>query len=339
MTDEKSGGHLEVSVVIPTYNVGKYLDRTIQSVLMQASVTVEVIVLDDGSTDNTVSVAKGWLENDQRVRFYQLHHSGVSHARNEGIKLAKYDYIQFVDGDDFLAEDFYLNINPWFKGHPDIVGFNLKAVSDYTSSSTVLTSREESYGNFENQIWSGDGYGALKLLFEEGIRYQPGTYIFSRDLFFTNDTFFPEDIEYGEDYATVYLLLANANKIFITDVVGYMYVQRSSSATHIPKIKYSYDLMETSKKIMIYVSEKTPTLINLAAKYTIPRLLTAYQIASVSGKKYINLTTTIKNQIFQIAKQGRVLTLHGLPKENLQLLLLRVGLLAPVFRWKFKRRN
>lgn len=339
MTDEKSDGQLEVSVVIPTYNVEKYLNRTIQSVLSQAGVTVEVIILDDGSTDNTVSVAKCWLENDQRVRFYQLNHSGVSHARNVGIKLAKYDYIQFVDGDDFLAEDFYLNIKAWFKGHPDIVGFNLKAVSDYTASSTVLTSREASYGSFENKIWSGDGYGALQLLFEEGIRHTPVTYVFSRNLFFTNDAFFPEDIEYGEDYATVYILLANAKQVVVTGVVGYMYVQRSSSATHIPKIKYSYDLMETSQKIMIYASEKTPKLINLAAKYTIPRLLTAYQIASVSGKKYINLTTTIKNQIFQIAKQGRVLTLHGLPKENLQLLLLRVGLLAPVFRWKFKRRN
>ena len=92
-----------VTVVIPTYNYAKYLGRVLESCMRQTYGRLEIIVIDDGSTDNTEEVARSF--GDGRIAYYRQTNQGVSAARNKGLGLARGDFITFLDADDFLTDD------------------------------------------------------------------------------------------------------------------------------------------------------------------------------------------------------------------------------------------
>lgn len=94
-----------VSIIIPCYNQGQFLDETLQSVFCQHYTHWECLLIDDGSTDETETIATHWESKDKRFRYLKRENSGVSATRNYGLQLAKGDYIQFLDADDVLAED------------------------------------------------------------------------------------------------------------------------------------------------------------------------------------------------------------------------------------------
>jgi len=89
-----------ISIIIPTYNYARYIERAISSALCQTYENIEIIIIDDGSTDNTKMVVDRF--NDQRVRYYYQNNKGACAARNHGIRKAKGDYILFEDADDFI---------------------------------------------------------------------------------------------------------------------------------------------------------------------------------------------------------------------------------------------
>ena len=94
---------VRVSVIIPVYNVEKYLDACIESVCNQEMRDIEIIVVDDGSTDGSAAICKEWADRDTRIRLLYQRNQGVSLARNNGIKAAMGDWIAFVDSDDWLS--------------------------------------------------------------------------------------------------------------------------------------------------------------------------------------------------------------------------------------------
>ena len=95
-----------ISVVIPAYNAGQFLDKTLESVLSQTYENWECIIVNDGSTDNTESIAKKWCEKDARFCYFYKENSGVSDTRNLGIKEARGEYIAFLDADDLYMPNF-----------------------------------------------------------------------------------------------------------------------------------------------------------------------------------------------------------------------------------------
>lgn len=99
MTDEK------ISVLVAVYNEEKYLNQCIQSVVDQNYKNWELILIDDGSTDNSLAIAQNWVDKDKRIKLYQQKHLGVCAARNESIRLATGDYYYFLDADDFLTPE------------------------------------------------------------------------------------------------------------------------------------------------------------------------------------------------------------------------------------------
>ena len=96
-----------ISVIIPVYNVEKYITKTIESVLIQTYTNFELILVDDGSQDNSGQICDIYSAKDQRVRVIHKKNGGVSSARNVGIDLSSGKYIAFIDGDDFVSE-YYL---------------------------------------------------------------------------------------------------------------------------------------------------------------------------------------------------------------------------------------
>ena len=94
-----------VSVIIPIYNTQKYLKRCMDSVIEQTYQNIEIILIDDGSSDNSLEICKKYQENDKRVYIISGKNCGVSHARNLGIDKAKGKYLYFVDSDDYLEKE------------------------------------------------------------------------------------------------------------------------------------------------------------------------------------------------------------------------------------------
>ena len=120
-----------ISVVIPAYNAGQFLDETLESVLSQTYENWECIIVNDGSTDNTESVVKKWCEKDARFRYFYKENSGASDTRNFGIKETRGEYIAFLDADDILTSDnLEVRINVLIEQNVDLVATKLQHFTD-----------------------------------------------------------------------------------------------------------------------------------------------------------------------------------------------------------------
>ena len=120
-----------ISVVIPAYNAELFLDETLESVLSQTYENWECIIVNDGSTDSTESVAKKWCEKDSRFRLTNKENRGLSSARNWGIKESKAEYIAFLDADDILTPDsLEVRINVLIEQNVDLVATKLQHFTD-----------------------------------------------------------------------------------------------------------------------------------------------------------------------------------------------------------------
>lgn len=120
-----------VSIVVPIYNVEKYLKQCIESLINQTYKNIEIILVNDGSQDNCSSICNNYAYNDKRIKLINKENGGLSSARNAGIDIAKGKYICFVDGDDFVNEE-YIQImyNKIKKNKADIVICNYQRVVD-----------------------------------------------------------------------------------------------------------------------------------------------------------------------------------------------------------------
>lgn len=99
-----------ISVIVPIYKVEQYLNRCVQSIVDQTYKNLEIILVDDGSPDNSPAMCDAWAEKDDRVQVVHKKNGGVSSARNAGLDAANGAYIGFVDGDDYIEPDMYAQL-------------------------------------------------------------------------------------------------------------------------------------------------------------------------------------------------------------------------------------
>ena len=95
-----------VSIIVPIYNVEKYLDQCVASLIQQTHHNIEILLIDDGSPDNAPAICDAWQHKDERVHVLHKTNSGDSASRNAGLHAAKGEYVCFVDGDDWVEPDF-----------------------------------------------------------------------------------------------------------------------------------------------------------------------------------------------------------------------------------------
>ena len=95
---------MKVSIVVPVYNVEKYLDRCIKSILNQKYQDMEIILINDGSTDNSLAICEKYREQDSRIIIINKANQGLSAARNDGVAAASGEYIMFIDSDDYIDD-------------------------------------------------------------------------------------------------------------------------------------------------------------------------------------------------------------------------------------------
>ena len=101
----------KISVIVPVFNTGKYIKKCLNSILSQKNVDYEIIVVNDGSTDNSDEIIKDYVnQHQEKVKYYTKQNGGLSDARNYGITKASGDYLCFVDSDDYIDENLFANL-------------------------------------------------------------------------------------------------------------------------------------------------------------------------------------------------------------------------------------
>ena len=175
---------VKISVVIPVYNIERYLEECLDSVIGQTLESIEIIVINDGSTDNSLKIIEKYQKKDSRIILVTQENKGVSEARNKGIELASGEYVTFIDGDDFvdlkMYEELYKNSE-----NADIVFSNMNIYNDKTKKSKHLDFKlpfeKEEYGIFYfkysfigvyNKIYKRSFLLKNNLFFEKDLRYE-----------------------------------------------------------------------------------------------------------------------------------------------------------------------
>ena len=116
---------VKISVVIPVYNVEKYLEQCLDSVIAQSFEDIEVICVNDGSTDSSLEILKRYADNDSRIKIISQKNKGAGAARNVGIENAAGEYVYFMDSDDYLNSDAFERLNGFLDDEPDFVMFKI----------------------------------------------------------------------------------------------------------------------------------------------------------------------------------------------------------------------
>ena len=209
----------KISVIIPVYNVEEYLPKTLDSILSQAYSDIEVLLIDDGSTDNSVKICEAYAAKDDRVIVYCQANAGPSRARNNGLDHATGAYILFVDSDDLLSKNaLELLVSNMATCSADIAFYGSEDFYDVYSE-TDLTNPD---------VYTLDRVDALKRMFmHEGFGHAPWGKLYKKELW--NEIRFPEDIMCGEDYAVLYKVVNRVKKAIYMPDVKYMYRQREGS--------------------------------------------------------------------------------------------------------------
>lgn len=122
----------KVSIIIPVYNCEKYISKCLESVLNQTYSNIEVVIINDGSTDNTEKIINNYKENDNRIMYYYQDNSGPSEARNKGIFKSTSEYLVFIDSDDTVDQKYVeLLLNEMISSKSDLVCCGYKEISEY----------------------------------------------------------------------------------------------------------------------------------------------------------------------------------------------------------------
>ena len=224
-----------ISIIVPVYNIEEYLPRCVESILKQTYSNLELILVDDGSTDTSGSICDEYAKKDQRIRVIHKKNGGSSSARNEGIKIALGEYLGFVDSDDYIDDQGNL-MQEICKMPDDII--------KYTADEFLR----------ELLLHIGDCSFCTKLL--------------KRDLFFEKQ--FPEGV-LNEDFHLLVKMLCNGESVVSLPYCGYHVFYRIGSNTR-KKDKNDFsrvygDNVDNADMVYNLVCEKFPELKKIAIRF------------------------------------------------------------------------
>ena len=215
---------MKVSIIVAAYNIEDYIKRCMYSIVNQTFKDIEIIVVNDGSTDNTLNIINDFAKNDARIKVINKKNGGLIEARKSGLEIASGEYILFLDGDDWLhleaIEKLYKEAK---KDNFDIVLYNFYLAYD--------NNKLEEKSSFEEIVKHEDDY--LKLSLTGQIGANIWAKFLKRKFLIDNNIEFVKNITYAEDVATTNLLFMYSPKVSTIDENLHYYYQRENSVTKV----------------------------------------------------------------------------------------------------------
>lgn len=276
---------LDVSVIVPIYNVEKQLRRCIESLINQTNENIEIILVNDGSTDNSGKIAKEYSEKyNSKIRYYEKENGGLSDARNYGVKQAKGKYISFVDSDDYVSTKLYQNLKKYMNQGYELIKFKITKVNE--KCEVIDTNQSPLF-------YDKNGEEAYDILYQnDQMTDVAWAYVYEREFFVNHKFEYPKGM-YHEDFGLTSLVILQAKKVASTDIDGYYYVQTEKSITrgnaknaykrNMDLLKHYDTMLEKIKKYDI--SERTKE--NIKIYYTNSILLAVENLKGKERKNYI----------------------------------------------------
>ena len=298
-----------ISVIVPVYNVERYVEKCIESICSQTFSALDIILVDDGSTDRSGLICDEWMQRDSRIRVIHKENGGLSDARNAGIEIARGNWYVFIDSDDFITPDTIERLYAAAAVHDcEIAVCNMVRIYDDGST-------EPFYNPVcELTVWEG------QQRFETLKQPSACNKLFRAELF--RDVRFPRG-KFYEDTFVYHILAHRAESIVLTGHDGYYYLSRRESILGHPKFTDRYfDFIEAVYTRMTYLLEhKVPY-------YAEEACLSLYGAVS-SGEKYITRTAENVRKFKQMRRWYQAAYDHLMQhpdtgaKQKLRLVLLR----------------
>lgn len=296
---------IKISVIVPVYNEEKYLSRCIDSILGQSLSELEVILIDDGSTDNTPMICDNYVKRDKRVKVIHKKNSGQGFSRNEGIKIASGEYISFVDSDDYLDLSMYEKMyNCTNNGQVDSVICDWHLVNEMNKISSDINNinvlKKNLYKNKEVRQEILLNVIGTKLEDKSGndISLAVWNKIYKRKIVIDKNIKFLSEREYiSEDLIFNVNFFSTSTSCYVLKEKLYYYFDKSNSFSR----SYNEDLFDKSKKMYVYLMNRFKTEIDKEIILRIKKLFfNNVRMCLIQEVRFNNDTT--RNKIRNIRK-------------------------------------
>lgn len=316
-----------ISIIIPVYNVEKYIDECVGSVCKQSYKNVEIILVDDGAKDTSGMMCDRWAEKDSRIQVIHKENGGLSDARNTGLKAALGEYVMFVDSDDILSDK--------------IVECLYSSIRDSKAQISIcdpIHLRPDDIPKYQasNEIKVYNAEDALcEMMYQTSFLFSAWGKLYERRLF--DSVSFPIGLLF-EDVAIMYKLFAQCDKIVYLDAKLYGYLHRENSITTSKFTKRDCDILDICEKQVEFGRGFSQNVYCAAVTYQVVGALRVYLNAPYTveyAEKIKYSKDIIRSNLKEVLKNKR-----SRLKLRISLILFRTnknlmrGIYAHVDRWK-----
>ena len=293
--------NIDLSIIVPVFNVEGYLKRALDSILLQlSSITYEILLIDDGSSDKSGAICDEYQSHFPNVFVSHIENNGVAEARNLGISLSRGNYLYFMDPDDFLSDDFFEQICPNLNGKWNVLCFGYNEIKE--NNNTILSCRSHSYqhlGLLKKKEFRNDFID----LFKTDMMYNVWSRIYNKEFILKNNIKFPSR-PIGEDTLFNFQVYQHLDNILFIDSTLYNYIAgRSGSALtefNPRRIEIQLDELQALQKLLDQFQIEDDTLIQeIKTKIVVSA---AFQISNLSlrvQEKIELLQSLVDNQAFE----------------------------------------
>jgi glycosyltransferase involved in cell wall biosynthesis len=296
----KSEANILISFIIPMYNSAKHIINTLDSLKDNTSESIEVILIDDGSIDDTFKIVQNYIcSNSLSYQLYYKSNGGSGSARNYGLKKATGKYVWFVDSDDKIMTNSIKRLLNFIHFDYDLIMF------DYVRE---INGNKLSSNNCFNKLTFFDKVSVVKIvemMSETSFLNSACTKLFKIDILRSGNNYFNEDLRHGEDRLFVLEFMSKVEKAIFIDEALYIYIQNENSVTHSFDIKVfenMYVNYKNTKKIYeywnIYDEKRSSFLLQRHFKSIINNIRYLVQNKKINYHDFKNVINSTYNQLF-----------------------------------------
>ena len=234
-----------ISIIVPVYNVQEYLPKCLDSIINQTYKNLEIILVDDGSTDNSGRICDEYAKRDKRIKFIRQKNSGQANARNKGIKESKGKYIAFVDSDDWIDEDFIETLEQYIS-NDNIVCCGYKEIYDdkivENKISNLITINKIEFLKLLNKF-------EINKIFSQKTVNPIGNYLWNK--IYPASILEKIDISTKHKYEDIYImfeLILKVSTVTVLPIAKYNYLKRANSTVNTVSKNFMFDYVNARLK-------------------------------------------------------------------------------------------
>lgn len=317
---------MKLSIIIPVFNNAETIERTIHSLFGHSANYIEVIFIDDGSTDESIQIIKKLFEsNSMNYAIYHQTNSGVSSARNNGLRNANSDFILFLDADDSLHPDFSFSIDSGISFNNDLFIYQYESKkNNFVVSKGYGVNKKEGHFDIYDEL---EKYFFLK---RDRMSFQISSIIFKREFLLENDISFDENLKSGEDSLFIFNAMICSKSIYNVPKILFCYIQTEGSITNSYNLRLLDSFISMTKLSKLFYERemyKLSQLVNLKSAlllqlqlYKLKKRASHLSIKEFLGEVfsyYPNLANDLRNKVSYSRKGVKGLKLHLLWLEAL----------------------